>query len=100
MTVSKKELNTAVSRHVAVKARTKRLAMGVADRAAARHAQHHDTGDSFIGLEHGDVNWYISLNDERGLQRAWNMEFGWHDKNGEFHDGVHSLAAEVGDPYS
>lgn len=100
MTMSEKGFNEMLAHHPDVQANLKRRASRVAERAAARHAAHRDTGDSYITLEHGDVDWYIVLNDERGLEHAWNIEYGQTDRDGEFRDGIHTLSAEVGDPYT
>jgi len=47
------------------------------ERAAVAHGvllTHRDKGDSKIEVEHGDVDWYVDLNDESGDNAAWAIE--------------------------
>lgn len=37
---------------------------------------HVDTGDSYVTIEHGDIDWYVVLSDERGQDAAMTIEFG------------------------
>ena len=47
-------------------------------------AQHRSEGHSFIELEHGDVDYWVILNDTRGQQAAMSIEYGrGPNENGE-----------------
>lgn len=37
---------------------------------------HVDTGASYVDVEHGDIDWYVVLSDERGEKAALSIEFG------------------------
>lgn len=75
-----------------------------------RHAEmllsaHHKTGASKIELEGAPprlLDWYVLLTDpdpggegkggkNKRDRSAMSIEFGWTDKDGEFHDGLHIL---------
>lgn len=66
------------------------LAQGVLDEHAAQ-------GHSYITMEHGDVDWYVVLNDERGQRAAAAIEYGRGPgaKNGPSR-GVYALALAFG----
>ncbi len=51
-------------------------ALKAAGRAEARLAGHKHDGHARIDIEHGDVDAYVVLDDERGLAAALSIEFG------------------------
>lgn len=53
-----------------------RRAFEMAARAAANLAEHRSKGDAAIDIEHGDVDWYVILSDERGQKAALSIEYG------------------------
>lgn len=70
-----------------------RTAAGAA-RAAAVLAAHHHTGDSRIETEHGHIDHYVVLNDDRGQHAAMTIEFGRVGTTGHgTSQGVHALDA-------
>lgn len=48
----------------------------MAVRAEEALIEHHQDWHSEIDVEHGDVDWYVVLSDERGLKAAMSIEFG------------------------
>lgn len=50
--------------------------MEIAGRAEVFLAQHRDKGDSFIEIESGRVDRYVTLNDLRGMAAAMSIEYG------------------------
>lgn len=45
-------------------------------RAEANLAIHRNSGNSQIKVEHGKIDWYVVLDDERGLKAAMSIEYG------------------------
>ena len=44
--------------------------------AAANLLEHRSAGDAAIETDHGRVDWYLVLSDERGQKAAMSIEFG------------------------
>lgn len=68
--------------------------------ARSELAAHRHEGHSFIEVEHGDIDWHLVLNDERGLRAAMSIEFGrGPDENGKgASDGLFILHKAMGAP--
>jgi hypothetical protein len=63
-------LNDAVQ--AALEART----FEIAARAEVELVRHRQDGHAEIDIEHGDVDWYVILSDERGQKAALSIEYG------------------------
>ena len=87
----KRGINWYVARHVKVSKGLAAVAGPIYARAKAVKALHTETGASFVGIEEGDVDWYVFLDDNRGLDQAFAIEFGHFDKDGNWIDGIHAL---------
>lgn len=48
----------------------------IAVRAEEKLLQHHFEGHAAIEVDHGDVDWYVTLSDERGQKAAMSIEYG------------------------
>jgi hypothetical protein len=59
-----------------VQAATRGQARAIAELAQGVLAEHVHFGHSRITMEHGDVDWYVVLNDERGQRAAIAIEYG------------------------
>lgn len=72
-----------MAKHETVQAELAERAFEIGVRAEADLATHHHDGHAHIDIEHGKVDWYIILNDERGQKAAMSIEYGRQpDENG------------------
>lgn len=70
------EIQRAIGFHEDVQGRMKHEATYRAAVARLILKSHRKTGDSFIEVLHGDMDYHIVLNDVRGQQAAMTIEFG------------------------
>jgi len=61
-------------------------------KARSRLAAHHKTGNHKITQNKGRVDHFVNLEGRAPLS----VEKGWHDKQGEFHPGLHILRGSIG----
>lgn len=98
----KGSLDDTVSHLPGVRAAVKSGAMKIYRHAYSLHATHSKTGASAIDIEGSpprDLDWYVYLTDvESGDSESSNpdrsamsIEFGWTDRGGEYHEGLHIL---------
>ncbi len=73
----------------------KRAAQAIENRASMLLRQHRDTGAARITLTHGDVDWFVSLDDQRGYPAAAAIEYGHMREDGRFVEGIHVLTRAV-----
>jgi hypothetical protein len=59
-----------------VQAEVERRTFEIAVRAEALLLEHFYSGDAYIEIEHGDIDWYVVLNDEAGQKHALSIEYG------------------------
>lgn len=79
-----------IARHVKVQAELQSIARRRAAIAEGVLAAHRDSGDAEIIVEHGDVDWYVTLQDhpdQWGSMNAMAIETGAENGRG----GVHAL---------
>ena len=55
-------------------------------KAAAELVEHRVDGDATIEVDHGDVDWYLVLSDERGQKAALSIEYGRQASKQEYID--------------
>ena len=85
-------INYWVARHKNVRIAVAGIGGPMAAKAKAIHAMHKDTGASYVGGEMGSTDYIIYLDDERGLDQAFAIEFGHYDKRlGRWVDGIHAI---------
>ena len=85
-------INWYVARHVDVAKGVDAVAGPIYARAKAKHAVHRRTGASYVGIDWNATDAIIFLDDERGLDQAFAIEFGHIDpKSGEWVEGIHAL---------
>lgn len=77
--VNGEEIERFIARHRDVQEALETEARGAAAIAEGVLASHHHSGDSYIEVEHGDIDWYVTLNDTRGQAAAAAIEFGRHE---------------------
>lgn len=87
-----------VAHHVDVQEEVEARAFEVAARAEVLLMEHRQDGHASIDIEHGDIDWYVVLNDERGQDAALSIEYGragyidqWGNNWGEM-EGLYILA--------
>jgi hypothetical protein len=90
------KLEKAMALQVDVQLELGLAANAMAGRASAELARHRDQGHSYIEVETGNVDRYVTLNDERGLKAALSIEYGKAPGYSELEDG--SVAADGGSP--
>jgi hypothetical protein len=59
-----------------VQAALEARAFEIAARAEVDLIRHRQDGNAEIDIEHGDVDWYVILSDERGQKAALSIEYG------------------------
>ena len=88
-------INYYVARHVVVSKGLAAVAGPIYAKAKAKHAIHKDQGHSYVGIDQGDVDYYIYLDDDRGLDQALAIEFGYtHHITGEWVHGIRALTGQ------
>ncbi|MDH6462059.1 hypothetical protein M2302_002234 [Micromonospora sp. A200] len=60
----------------------------MASHASVLLVQHRAEGHASIETDHGDVDWYVVLTDERGEKAAMSIEFGREESEIEVYDAV------------
>lgn len=65
-----------VAQHAAVQGELERRTFEVAVRAEQLLIEHRQDGHAEIGIEHGDIDYYVVLSDERGQKAALSIEYG------------------------
>lgn len=88
--VDGEELERVIARHQDVQWTLETEAYGYAAIAREVLALHRVTGDSYIEVEKGDIDRYVTLNDNRGQHAAAVIEFGRH-KTGDTSKAVAPL---------
>lgn len=84
-----------IARTQAVQTALSEEAANGARRARARLMSHRESGDSFIEVEKGHIDRYVTLNDERGQGAAMSMEVGHYVKTKDglkWVEGIHVLS--------
>jgi hypothetical protein len=74
--VGGRKLSKALAVNEGVQAELEARTFEMAARAEAELQQHRASGDAMIDVEHGRVDWYVVLSDERGQKAALSIEFG------------------------
>lgn len=74
--VGRRNVEEIVARHVEVQTDLENRAWAIALRAEAELLAHKQDGDAYIDLVHGDIDYYVVLDDSRGLDAALSIEFG------------------------
>ncbi|PSL04132.1 hypothetical protein CLV30_106137 [Haloactinopolyspora alba] len=74
--VKSMELERAIALHRSSQNAIKGHAVSIGNKADAILSRHRHDGHAFIETESGDVDQYVTLNDERGLKAAMSIEFG------------------------
>ncbi|MGW8953497.1 DUF5403 family protein [Streptomyces sp. NPDC055709] len=65
-----------VAQHVDVQAELERRTFEVGVRAEQLLIEHRQDGHAEIDIEHGDIDHYVVLSDERGQKAALSIEYG------------------------
>ncbi|MFG1602849.1 DUF5403 family protein [Actinoplanes sp. NPDC049265] len=65
-----------VAQNEGVQAELEARTFEIAARAEVELVRHRQDGDAEIDIEHGDVDWYVILSDERGQKAAMSIEYG------------------------
>ncbi|ATI18877.1 hypothetical protein SEA_JANUS_14 [Streptomyces phage Janus] len=65
-----------VAQHADVQDELERRTFEVAVRAEQLLIQHRQDGHAEIDIEHGDIDYYVVLSDERGQKAALSIEYG------------------------
>ncbi|AXQ61070.1 hypothetical protein SEA_HANK144_14 [Streptomyces phage Hank144] len=65
-----------VAQHAAVQDELERRTFEVAVRAEQILVEHRQDGHAEIDVEHGDIDYYVVLSDERGQKAALSIEYG------------------------
>ncbi|MFJ6183764.1 DUF5403 family protein [Streptomyces sp. NPDC092295] len=68
--------NKIVAQHAAVQAELENRAFEVGVRAEQILVEHRQDGHAEIDIEHGDIDYYVVLSDERGQKAALSIEYG------------------------
>ena len=85
-------INYWVARHRNVDIALSTTAGPIYSRAKTIHAANRDQGHSYVGIEKGDVDYYVFLDDDRGADAAMSIEFGHtHPDTGEWVPGMYAL---------
>jgi len=74
--VGGRKLDKVIALNDGVQADLEERTLAMAARAEADLLQHSSSGDAFIDIDHGDVDWYVVLSDERGQRAALSIEYG------------------------
>ncbi|WP_432482592.1 DUF5403 family protein [Kineococcus esterisolvens] len=74
--VGGRKFEKAIALNEGVQADLEQRTFLMAARAEELLVQHHADGDSEIDVEHGDVDYYVILSDERGQDAALSIEYG------------------------
>jgi len=74
------KLTEVLAHHSTVSHELQRQARMAGTRASVMLAGHRQDGNARIGVEKGDLDWYVFLDDERGLQAAMTIEYGRKDR--------------------
>lgn len=94
--IKPERMNFYVARHHEVQRKLAQEAGRIFSKTKAIHAMHRDTGASYVGLEHGWVDWHIFLDDTRGVNAALSIEYGHTTKDGTWVEGIHALTLPGG----
>lgn len=65
-----------VAQHEGVQAALEARTFEIAARAEVELIRHRQDGHAEIDIEHGRVDWYVILSDERGQKAAMSIEYG------------------------
>ncbi|MGW6600603.1 DUF5403 family protein [Streptomyces sp. NPDC055036] len=68
--------NKIVAQHADVQGELERRAFEVGVRAEQILVEHRQDGHAEIDIEHGDIDYYVVLSDERGQRAALSIEYG------------------------
>ncbi|GIF02225.1 DUF5403 family protein [Paractinoplanes rishiriensis] len=68
--------NRRLAKNAEVQAELERRAFEVAARAEVELIRHRQDGNAEIDIEHGRIDWYVILSDERGQKAALSIEYG------------------------
>ncbi|MET9861963.1 DUF5403 family protein [Streptomyces smyrnaeus] len=71
-----KKLTKVIAENDGVQDELDRRTFEIAVRAEALLLEHRQEGHASIEIEHGDVDWYVVLSDERGQKAALSIEYG------------------------
>lgn len=74
--VNGRKLTKIIAVHQGVQDYLEEVTFEIAVRAEEALIEHRQDGHSKIDVEHGDVDWYVVLDDERGQDAAMSIEFG------------------------
>jgi hypothetical protein len=75
-TVRGKKLTEVIALNDGVQAELAERTFEMAARAEVLLIEHRAEGHSAIEIDHGDVDWYVVLSDERGQRHALSIEYG------------------------
>jgi hypothetical protein len=88
-------INKKLAQNEGVQAELEARTFEIAARAEVELVRHHQDGDAEIDIEHGDVDWYVILSDERGQKAAMSIEYGRagyiDPETGEHYDAMDGL---------
>lgn len=88
-------INKRLAQNEGVQAELKARTFEIAARAEVELVRHHRDGDAEIDIEHGNVDWYVILSDERGQKAAMSIEYGRagyiDPETGEHYDAMDGL---------
>lgn len=74
--VGGRKLTKLIALNEGVQAELERRTFEIATRAEVDLIEHRADGDAAIEVEHGDVDFYVILTDDRGQKAALSIEFG------------------------
>ena len=74
--INGKKLSEVIALNEGVHAELEARVFEIAVRAEVELVRHHQDGDAEIDIEHGKVDWYVVLSDERGQKAALSIEYG------------------------
>ncbi|MEV4642770.1 DUF5403 family protein [Actinoplanes sp. NPDC049548] len=89
-----KQVNDIVSKHETVQGYLEAVTFDMAATADELLVQNRHDGHAEIDWEHADVDWFVTLSDERGQKAALSIEFGrepYTDEHGRKVGGMEGL---------
>lgn len=70
------DTNETIARHKGVQEELKKASFEIKVRAEELLIEHRQQNHAEIEWDHGDIDWYVTLSDERGQKAALSIEYG------------------------
>lgn len=89
-----KQVNDIISKHETVQGFLEDFTFDMAAQAEVDLVEHREDGHAQIEWEHGVVDWYVTLSDDRGQKAALSIEYGrepYTDEHGRKVGGMEGL---------